>query len=218
LASNVDQGEPFDREWFERHPVRVAFDLIGAHIVVDRDNTRVVARIVEAEAYGGDEDGASHATMYKVGRESLRSDPGVLYMQSSYGIHTMTNIVAHDPGALGAVLLRAAEDPVEGLEPVRERRAPRESQLLVGPGSLSKGVGTRLSDTMASLGADSVVSILPGSPASEIMASPRIGIRRATGARWRFFDADSPCVSRHRRGQIVNASDIDNLIAQLPIE
>lgn len=207
---------PFGRDWFERHPVRVAFDLIGASLVVDRDGFRVAARIVEVEAYGGDEDGASHATMYRAGRDALRSDPGKLYMQFSYGMHTMTNIVAHDSGGFGAVLLRAADDPTEGLALVQGRRATKSTQLLVGPGCLSQGIGTRLSDTLKPLGVGSGVWLESGAPAGEIGASPRIGISRGTAARWRFYDTASQCVSKHRRGVIVRASDLDNFIAELP--
>ncbi len=196
--------------------MRVAFDLVGAMLVVDRNGERVVARVVEVEAYGGMEDLASHATMYRVGRETIGSDPGVLYMQRSYGLHTMTNIVAHEPGEYGAVLLRAAEDPVEGLELARARRSPKESALLVGPGSLSRGAGTLLTDTLRPLGAETGVMLMPGPPVADIMASPRIGITRATEARWRLFDANSRFVSRHRRGAIVRHDDLGRLIAQLP--
>jgi len=205
----------FEREWFTRHPISVAYDLVGAMLVVDRNGERLVARIVEVEAYGGLEDLASHATMFRVGRETIGSDPGVLYMQRSYGLHTMTNIVAHEPGEYGAVLLRAAEDPVEGLELAMARRSPRESALLVGPGSLSRGVGTLLTDTLRSLDAETGVVLAPGAPVAEIRASPRIGITRATEALWRLFDGSSQFVSRHRRGEVIGERDLDRLIAQL---
>lgn len=185
-------------------------------LVVGRDGERVVARIVETEAYGGLEDLASHATMYRVGRESIGSDPGVLYMQKSYGLHTMTNIVAHEPGAFGAVLLRAAEDPVEGIELVRMRRGNHPQGMLVGPGSLSKGMGTRLDDTLRPLGFGTGVFITSGPASKSVMASPRIGISRAVEVEWRFFEAGNPHVSRHRRGKIVGVGDLDSLIAQLP--
>ncbi len=210
-------GEPFERTWFERHPMRVAFDLVGAIFIVDRDGERVVARVVEVEAYGGLEDRASHATMYRVGRETIGSDPGVLYMQRSYGLHTMTNIVAHEPGEYGAVLLRAAEDPVEGLELAKTRRTPKETSLLVGPGSLSKGAGTLLSDTLRPLDAETGIVLHPGPPVAEVRASPRIGITRAAKAQWRLFDANSRFVSRHRRGEIIHEHDLTGLIAQLPV-
>ena len=209
---------PFPREWFERHPLRVAFDLLGAMIVVDRDDTRVAARIVEVEAYGGDEDTASHATMYRVGRQTLTNNPGVLYMQLSYGLHTMTNIVAHEPGKLGAVLLRAAEDPVTGVDLARARRGDRESSVLVGPANLSRGIGTRLSDTLEPLGPESGITVVPGDRPAAILASPRIGITRAAHAQWRLFDGSSRFVSKHRRGVAIGESDLVDLIAQLPVE
>jgi len=187
-------------------------------LVVDRNGERVVARIVETEAYGGMEDLASHATMYKVGRETISSDPGLLYMQKSYGLHTMTNIVAHEPGEYGAVLLRAAEDPLEGFDLARARRAPKERALLVGPGSLSKGMGMLLTDTFRPLDAETGVTVVPGPRVAAVMAGPRIGITRAAHAMWRFFEAGNPFVSRHRRGEIIGETDLDDLIAQLPID
>jgi DNA-3-methyladenine glycosylase len=201
--------------WFERHPVEVAFDLVGTMIVTDRGGDRIVARIVETEAYGGMEDGASHATMYRVGRETLRHEPGVLYMQLSYGLHTMTNIVAHRVGELGAVLLRAAEDPVEGLSAAQARRFGRANSLLVGPGNLSQGMGTRLSDTLERLAPGSGVQIVPGAPPAELRAGPRIGISRAVDAPWRFFDAGSRFVSKHHHGDVVSRENLPELVAAL---
>ena len=178
---------------------------------------RVAARIVEVEAYGGLEDLASHAVMYRVGRESIGSEPGLLYMQRSYGLHTMTNIVAHEPGEYGAVLLRAAEDPVEGVELARARRSPKESALLVGPGSLSMGMGMLLTDTLKPIGAETGAWIVPGAGPALVLASPRIGISRAVDAQWRLFDGISRVVSRHRRGEMIERGDLPTLIAQLPI-
>ncbi len=203
--------------WFARHPVNVAFDLVGAMIVVVRDGVRVVAKIVETEAYGGLEDDASHATMYLQGRLTLQSEAGVLYMQRSYGLHTMTNIVAHAPGGLGAVLLRAADDPMEGVDEALARRAPSVSNLLVGPGNLSRGVGTRLSDTLLGVGEESGVYLLPGAKPVSIKAGPRIGISRAANAPWRFFEGDSTRISSHRRGEPVTVEDLPTLISILPV-
>ncbi len=213
--SNAVSDTPIGRQWFERHPVLVAFDLVGAWIVVERNGERVKARIVETEAYGGLEDGASHASMYRVGRETLRHEPGVLYMQFAYGMHTMTNIVAHEHGKLGAVLLRAAEDPVFGLDLVRQRRTLRERDLLVGPGNLSRGLGTHLSDTLKPVGDASRVWFAGGDETASVMASPRIGISRAVDAPWRFFDAGSRFVSKHRRGQRTGPEDLPDIVAAL---
>ena len=209
------EGGHLERSWFERHPVEVAFGLIGAKIVVDRNGERVVARIVETEAYGGMEDGASHVTMYRVGRTSLASLPGALYMQLSYGLHTMTNVVAHRKGNLGAVLLRAAEDPLEGLSVAQARRFGRVNSLLVGPGNLSQGMGTRLSDTLKPLAPGTGVYVLPGDEPGEVRTGSRIGISRATHAPWRFFDGASRFVSKHRRGDVVHAADVPGLAAAL---
>jgi DNA-3-methyladenine glycosylase len=218
LASSLERESAFDGNFFERHPLQVAFDLLGSTFVVDRDNTTVAARIVEVEAYGGMEDLASHATMYRVGRQALTSAPGVLYMQQSYGLHTMTNIVAHVAGGLGAVLLRAAEDPIVGFELAKERRAPKTQSLLMGPGCFSQGLGMRLSDTLLPLTIETGIMVIPGPPVNEVRATSRIGISRATEALWRLFDGNSRQVSKHRRGEVINRCDLAKLIAQLPVK
>ena len=155
------------------------------------------------------------ATMYRVGRETLGSDAGVLYMQRSYGLHTMTNIVAHTPGNLGAVLLRAAADPVLGFDLARSRRDSRERDLLVGPGNLSRGLGTHLSDTLKPVNRSTGVWFLAGERPALVLAGPRIGITRSIDAPWRFFDGTSRQVSRHRRGDPVQKSDLPALVEAL---
>jgi DNA-3-methyladenine glycosylase len=207
-------GEAFPVAWYERHPLAVAFDLLGQMLLVDRDGHRVAARIVEVEAYGGLEDAASHATMYVAGRRILATEPGHLYMQFAYGMHTMTNIVAHESGGLGAVLIRAADDPVSGLAIVQERRR-RGSPLLSGPGTVSQGMGITMQDLGARLDGRSGISIVPGQLVAEVHASPRIGITKAADAEWRLFDPDSAAVSRHRRGRRVTAVDLPEIIGQL---
>lgn len=200
-----------NREFFERHPVEFAFDVLGWVITVNRDGSLVSGRIVEVEAYAGPDDPASHAGKYRAGTIALSSLPGTLYMYRSYGIHAMWNIVSHQPGHYGAVLIRAVE-PMAGTSTMRERRGPKARKLASGPGSLCQALGLRLSDDGVDLLSTPSLTLAPGDPCALVMAGPRIGISKGLSARWRLFDGESREVSAHRRGGIVNRDMIDSLI------
>jgi len=202
------------REFFQRHPLLVAFDLLGYQVTIERDGTQVSGRIVEAEAYAGPEDAASHAGRYRAGTAALASLPGLLYMYRSYGIHTMWNIVAHEPNQSGAVLIRAVE-PTAGEAVMRERRGPMAKRLVSGPGSVCQALGLRLSDDGADLLAIDWLRLNARSRCDVVLAGPRIGISRGVNARWRVFDGRSVCVSAHRHGVPVDRDMMGALIAEL---
>ncbi len=199
------------REFFERHPLLVAFDLLGWVVTVDRDRTSVSGRIVEVEAYAGREDLASHAGKYRAGAMALGSMPGTLYMYRSYGIHTMWNIVAHDEGHSGAVLIRAVE-PISGQEIMRERRGPKAAKLASGPGALCQALDLRLADNGVDLLSVDWIRLYRQEACAAMIAGPRIGISKGLSARWRLFDPNSWEVSAHRQGEIVNRDIISSLI------
>jgi DNA-3-methyladenine glycosylase len=193
-----------DRSWFERHPLEVAFDLLGMAVAVERDGTRTSGRIVEVEAYGGMSDPASHASFLKAGKENLYDEAGRLYMYRSYGIHTMLNVVAHEPGVAGAILIRALE-PLSGIPVMQERRKTETLRsLTTGPGVLCQALGLRLTDNRYDLVEGTTIQLLPGSPPDQVVAGPRIGITKAVDHPWRLFEAGSQFVSSHRRGTVVD--------------
>jgi DNA-3-methyladenine glycosylase len=201
-----------DRSWFARHPVIVAYDLIGCILRVERDGVAVSGRIVETEAYAGPADPASHASRRQVAREVMGGPPGHVYTYISYGIHNMMNLVAHEPGEAGGVLLRAFE-PVEGVDVMADRRGGVAfSQIGKGPGSLGQAMQIRPDDMGTDAIASDVFSVHLGEIAQPVHAGPRIGISRATGAPWRFFEHPSPYVSAHRRGMPVERHEVAELL------
>lgn len=208
----MDRGDTYvTREFFERHPLVVAFDLLGWEVTVDREGALVSGRIVEVEAYAGPEDPSSHAGKYRTGTAALASLPGTLYMYRSYGIHTMWNIVAHEAGHSGAVLIRAVE-PTRGQTIMRERRGPKAMRLASGPGSLCQALDLRLSDDRTDLLLIDWLRLDHRERCAVVLAGPRIGISRGLTARWRLFDADSREVSAHRQGEVVTGDTITSLI------
>lgn len=153
--------------------------------------------VVETEAYLPD-DPASHSFRGRTQRnETMFGPAGHLYVYRSYGIHWCANIVCEEAGVGAAVLLRAIE-PTDGIETMRVRRAIADDRLLAsGPGRLTQA----LAITGAHDGADltrAPFALSPPVRAVEVVASPRVGISRATDALWRYSLAGSSYVSRRR--------------------
>src|SRR5262249_40966821 len=138
---------------YERPTLEVASDLIGKVLVHDGVDGRAAGRIVEVEAYIGEDDPACHAAPGPTKRnEPLYGPAGGAYAYLNYGIHYLTNIVTESDGFPAAVLLRALE-PVDGIPLMRRRRARGNAlasakidvhALCRGPGNLSKALGITL--------------------------------------------------------------------------
>lgn len=189
--------------FFARPAVDVAPDLLG-RVLVHRlpDGTRLAGRIVETEAYEPG-DPASHGFRGPTPRNlSMFGPPGHLYTYFTYGHHWMMNVVARREGEGSAVLLRALE-PLEGLERMaahRGREAPRD--LCSGPGKLARAFSVDRAHDGEDLVRGRVVWLEEGEvlASAKIATGPRIGVSVGAEPRWRFWEAQSPWVSRGRPG------------------
>ena len=172
----------------------MAPELIGATLLVDG----VGGRIVEVEAYDG-EDPAAHSFRGKTPRNaSMFGPPGHAYVYRSYGIHWCLNLVCEEEGSAAAVLIRALE-PTDGLDEMRARRGLDEPRLLCsGPGRLCHALGVTREHDGLPLDRPPF-ELRPAASPAEVVSGPRIGISVATELPWRYGEEGSRFLSRPLR-------------------
>ncbi len=189
---------------FYRRPTEVvARDLVGKNLVrTVRKNGRafrLAGTIVETEAYGYSDDPASHACMGPTPRNGVMfGDVGRAYVYFTYGNHFCVNVSARSSRVeAGAVLIRGLE-PVEGVEMMKKLRPVDDVlSLTSGPGKLTQalGIASALNGVdMTNPGSELHIEF--GNTPACVLATPRIGITRATDKEWRFVDPSSLYVSR----------------------
>jgi DNA-3-methyladenine glycosylase len=179
--------------------------------VRDDETGRRVGRIVEVEAYIGQDDRASHARFGETARNRVMFGPaGRAYVYLVYGMYDCLNVVTGPDGAPAALLIRAVE-PLDGIEAMRvdrvlratsrrrsltQARAAAEAariaglaadRLASGPGLVTAAFGLDTAWTGLDLcDPQSPLRLEPapaGEPAPTVVATPRIGVAYA-GEPW----------------------------------
>ena len=195
---------PATRAFFRRPSPAVARDLLGRGVVSTTPEGRVAVRLVEVEAYAGEDDPASHAWRGPTPRTRVMfGRPGHAYVYFSYGMHWCVNLVCEQEGRAAAVLLRAGE-VVAGEDLARSRRRPGTpwARLASGPANLAAVLGLDGSwDGIDVVARGSALRLRPGAPVADadVVTGPRVGISRGADTPWRFHVAGNPCVSGRRR-------------------
>ncbi len=190
------------RSFYARPATEVAPDLLGRELVRRLPGgIRMVARIVEVEAYEPG-DPSSHAFRGKTARNAVMfGPPGHLYVYFTYGMHFCMNAVTRQGGEGSAVLLRAGE-PLHGVEEMARRRGrDRLRDLCSGPARFTQALGIDREDDGADLVAGDSIWIERGrAPDPAAVASGiRVGVHDRSRA-WRFWIDGDPFVSVGRAG------------------
>jgi DNA-3-methyladenine glycosylase len=182
----------------------VARELLGKVLVRDSGKLRLAGRIVEVEAYLGENDPASHAAAGNTARTAvLFGPPGHAYVYFIYGNYYCLNVSCEPEGKAGGVLFRALE-PLAGIEEMaRARKVVLQDRrdlvrLTSGPGRLAEAFGiTRARDNGDDL--TSPESGLwvgdDGFRARNIVTTPRVGVSKAADRPLRFILAGNVFVS-----------------------
>ncbi len=179
------------RPFYDRPTLEVAAGLLGKCLVHHHPAGTTAGIIVEAEAYVGETDPASHAAPGPTPRnQPMYGEPGRAYVYFNYGVHFMMNVVTEETGHPAAILIRALE-PADGLPLMRRRRGPRgdgspvpDPDLCKGPGNLTRAMGITLDLNRADLAGP---ADRPGSRHGRPInsrAEPRRRWSSATGSLW----------------------------------
>jgi DNA-3-methyladenine glycosylase len=192
------------RRFYVRPASAVARDLLGCVVETASPEGLVAVRLVETEAYAGEDDPASHAWRGSTPRSRIMFGPaGHAYVYFSYGMHWALNIVCEREGRASAVLLRAGE-VVEGVDLATSRRRPgtATARLASGPANLAACLGIDgESNGLDVTTTASPVRVRRGMSACDdhVAVGPRIGISRAVDVPWRFRIVGDAHVSGDRR-------------------
>jgi DNA-3-methyladenine glycosylase len=202
---------PLDRVFYARDPRRVAKELLGKVLVREpaaggaKNQERLTARIVEVEAYLGENDPAAHSAAGRTLRNAvLFGPPGYAYVYFIYGNHYCLNVSCEPDGTAGGVLFRALE-PLTGIDEMARARGiaihgPRDLvSLTSGPGRLSEAFGvTRPRDNGCDLTSASSSLWIgdDGFRAKGIEITERIGITKAADQKLRYILKGNPFVSK----------------------
>jgi len=189
------------QRFYQDRPDNVARKLLGKILVRIYIGQRLSGMIVETEAYFGPEDPASRARRGGNLARVMASQPGIALV---YGIHRqwLLNVVAHPPGGVGAILIRAIQ-PLEGIDVMKRLRKVNDlRQLTNGPGKLTRALavdksfhGKPLYSKETGLWIEDYMNV----PVSKVARSGRIGVTEDLEEPYRFYIVDNPFVSVKKR-------------------
>ena len=188
----------------------MAIELLGKILIFDNDGQRLGGRLVEVEAYIGEDDPACHACRGQTPRNAIMyGDPGFLYVYFTYGNHFMLNIVTEKRGFPAAVLLRGIE-PLFGIDQmIKNRGVDKITEIASGPGKMAKALGITTAQKGLDVTGKKFYLADDKSAIGQIWQSPRIGLTDGKDKLWRFYIADNPHVSKMPRYALEVASPID---------
>ena len=210
------QGVVLPRKFYVNETLSVAQELLGCTLVVlkepmtasqitkngivtiEQELIAACGDIVECEAYLGKRDRAAHSyKAHPFGRTNIMYESGgYAYIYFIYGMHYCLNAITAGKDNPEGVLIRALQPILQG-EDVRK---------YAGPGKLCKSAGIDKQDYGADLCADVpsrlIIMQREGKKTPQIKTTTRIGVEsrgEAANYLYRFYDMDSPSVSKKER-------------------
>lgn len=185
------------REFYNQPTLKVAKELLGKYLVVNRKGKKLSGKIVETEAYRGHYDPASHAYGGMTPRNRIMfGESGRAYVYFTYGMYYCLNVITERKGFPAAVLIRALE-PKEGIQTMKRRRGKEKIEdLTSGPGKLCQAMGIDKSLYGADLTGQTIYVEDRGEKTGKIVSTNRIGIDEGKEKKWRFYLKDNRFISR----------------------
>ncbi|GFP21238.1 DNA-3-methyladenine glycosylase [Candidatus Hakubella thermalkaliphila] len=211
------------REFYQRPTLTVAQDLLGKCLIRRTEEGLLVGKIVETEAYIGENDLACHASRGKTPRnEVMFGEAGHAYVYFTYGMFYCLNVVTEKKGFPAAVLIRSVE-PMEGIKlmiknrydetrrSLKRKNSERLARILLlasdppdphianGPGKLCQAMKIDKSLNGIDFTGDLLYLKDRGNDIQEIVATSRIGVEKAGESAqnlWRFYIKESKFVSK----------------------
>ena len=166
--------------YLRKNVLQITRELIGKFLVTNFDGTITSGMIVEAEAYNGAIDKASHAYNNRRTKrnEVMYAEGGVTYVYLCYGIHHLFNVVTNYKDIPHAILIRAIV-PTDGIDTILYRRKQKlNKKISDGPGTLSTALGIKTTHSGISLSGNEIWIEDRGVKfgKKDIVTSPRIGV------------------------------------------
>jgi DNA-3-methyladenine glycosylase len=187
-----------DIEFYLQPTLKIARELLGKVIVRKLGDKILAGKIVETEAYIGEDDPASHAFGGQTQRNKIMYlQGGHAYVYFTYGMHYCFNVVTEREGFPSAVLIRAVE-PIYGIELMKKFRGVEDIYNLTnGPAKFCQAFKIDKRFNGVSLLGDEIFISRPLMEEKfEVGRSKRIGIKSGLDKKWRFFIKDNPFVSK----------------------
>ena len=191
------------KRFFNKKTEQVAKNLLGCYLLSKNHEGITIGKIVETEAYLYDDE-ASHSYNGETKRNSpMFQSPGSSYVYFTYGMYNCFNIVTAKKGIGEAVLIRALE-PIKGIELMKQRRKNSDvynlcngpAKLVIAMGINKEHNGINLLENTSPLKLLSRKHFSHKNKNFDIVASKRIGIKKAADLKLRFYIKDNGFVSR----------------------
>lgn len=185
------------RKFYERDTAKVARELLGKVLIRHSKNSLTSGKIVETEAYYGDDDPASRASKKKTKINQIMWEKGGLALVYMVHANWLFNVTTEGKEIPGAVLIRALE-PLKGLDIMKKRRERKNFQdLTSGPGKLTQALNISKKHYGLDLVNSENISIsnFHKDGDLEIEKSHRIGVTKDLDRELRFYVAGNKCVS-----------------------